>query len=634
MSPSQAELYKRPRLFVFIPAVALCAFLLVAVIHYVVSSSQAAESVQPDLSGWEMALADGSPIAPDPAGGLDLPEGAILYLTADAPAFASGQAVASVRSKGVLYAFLVDGQPAADPFGLLGGSGGSQALPGGIYTFRCGAGSRLTIAVQFLTVPPSMENLPSVTLYDGVADYDSQNVHLGAFSSLLIGLFLTIAFLMLAIFLMQLWRGAPEWGSLLLAVTALAICLNRTILYADIMRNTLKDPGLYLIVRHVPLLAVLLLLWQHLEGRAKKILAVPALGGVGCMAGLLGYNLAVPERVTGAVYFMRWWLLPLVLFALLLAGAWQAVRAWRGKAHHGSWFCRFFITAGCSMAAMICLSVLSVVLYGPSKPAWAYTPLAVEGFTLFRPALRLSYLTAISSFVLATYDFIQMFLSQEQERQAIILQNRFATEHADALYRTLLETRSVRHEIRSRTETLRILCEEGDLARIKAYVEQFYASSQITPSLYSANQLVNALVAPRLQTAQDAGIHVDALIQVPESLPVSDIDLSTLLVNMLDNAVVAASAVPDPAERQLTLRMNLRGNRLRLFCRNSYTGELTLRKDGLPASKRGKWHGCGMELMRRVAKKYDGSLNVEHENGLFTLDIFLLLPFPHKDQPD
>ena len=281
MSPSQAELYKRPRLFVFIPAVALCAFFLVAVIHYVVSSSQAAESVQPDLSGWEMTLADGSPIAPDPAGGLDLPEGAILYLTADAPAFASGQAVASVRSKGVLYAFLVDGQPAADPFGLLGGSGGSQALPGGIYTFRCGAGSRLTIAVQFLTVPPSVENLPSVTLYDGVADYDSQNVHLGAFSSLLIGLFLTIAFLMLAIFLMQLWRGAPEWGSLLLAVTALAICLNRTILYADIMRNTLKDPGLYLIVRHVPLLAVLLLLWQHLEGRAKKILAVPALGGVG-----------------------------------------------------------------------------------------------------------------------------------------------------------------------------------------------------------------------------------------------------------------------------------------------------------------------------------------------------------------
>ena len=102
MSPSQAELYKRPRLFVFIPAVALCAFLLVAVIHYVVSSSQAAESVQPDLSGWEMTLADGSLIAPDPAGGLDLPEGAILYLTADAPAFASGQAVASVRSTGVL----------------------------------------------------------------------------------------------------------------------------------------------------------------------------------------------------------------------------------------------------------------------------------------------------------------------------------------------------------------------------------------------------------------------------------------------------------------------------------------------------------------------------------------------------
>ena len=297
-----------------------------------------------------------------------------------------------------------------------------------------------------------------------VADYDSQNVHLGAFSSLLIGLFLTIAFLMLAFFLMQLWRGAPEWGSLLLAVTALAICLNRTILYADIMAQHPERPG-PLPDRPARAAAGRPAFGCGSTWKAgpKRSLRCRPWAAWGCMAGLLGYNLAVPGRVTGAVYFMRWWLLPLVLFALLLAGAWQAVRAWRGKAHHGNWFCRFFITAGCSMAAMICLSVLSVVLYGPSKPAWTYTPLAVEGFTLFRPALRLSYLTAISSFVLAMYDFIQMFLSQEQERQAITLQNRFATEHADALYRTLLETRSVRHEIRSRTETLRILCEEGDL---------------------------------------------------------------------------------------------------------------------------------------------------------------------------
>ena len=104
-----------------------------------------------------------------------------------------------------------------------------------------------------------------------------------------------------------------------------------------------------------------------------------------------------------------------------------------------------------------------------------------------------------------------------------------------------------------------------------------------------------------------------------------DIDLSTLLINMLDNAVLAASAVPDAAARTLTLRMEYARGRLLILCRNSYTGAVQMNKDGLPASHRGEWHGQGTRLMRRVAEKYGGVLDVRTDGGAFTLRTVLTL---------
>ena len=149
--------------------------------------------------------------------------------------------------------------------------------------------------------------------------------------------------------------------------------------------------------------------------------------------------------------------------------------------------------------------------------------------------------------------------------------------------------------------------------------------SRIVQGLYSANLLVNALVAPRLQAAQDAGVEVSAIIQVPEQLPMADIDLSTLLINMLDNAVLASSAVPDAAARTLTLRMEYARGRLLILCRNSYAGAVQMNKDGLPTSHRGEWHGQGTRLMRRVAEKYGGVLDVRTDGGAFTLRTVLTL---------
>lgn len=115
------------------------------------------------------------------------------------------------------------------------------------------------------------------------------------------------------------------------------------------------------------------------------------------------------------------------------------------------------------------------------------------------------------------------------------------------------------------------------------------------------------------------------LIQIPDTLPIPDLDLSTYLTNLLDNAVVAAT-VCENQPKLLTLRMELTGQRLRIYCRNSYEGEILFRDDGLPRSRSGEWHGYGMSLMRQVAEKYGGHLDLHCENGFFVAATELLLP--------
>lgn len=630
---NKAEPQWRSRLFVFIPALLLCLGLLAMVLVYMRQVGVAAPQAELDLASWQMTLADGTPVAPGADGALDIAPGQTLYLTGALPGGWSGPCVLSLEGAGVDAAVLVDGELMLNPSGrFVPGAGfdGTPFDPAGwewVCTFACPPGAALTVAVQFASAGPAAPALPQAVLYPDLAAYNDDLVSRSIIAALPTGVLLAAVGVLLLIFLMQSWAAAPDWNNLLLAGTALAFCLNRTVIYA------VDQPFTSLLAaRCLPLTFLPALLWSHLQGRAKKLLAPFALGGPGLMIALLFLNRYGSGPAHAAALQMQHRVLPLLFFALLAAGAAQAVPCKRRKSPPNPWYRRFYPLLGIVFGGMASLIIPIYLAFnwltGARNRFLTYAPSVADmplRPSFFPAAMRCAYLIFMVCLVLALLDFIQALMRQYSERQALELQNRFATEHAEALYRTLLETRAVRHEIRHQAETLRILCQQGDFDRVKAYVQQMAGESRIVQGLYSANLLVNALVAPRLQAAQDAGVEVSAIIQVPEQLPMADIDLSTLLINMLDNAVLASSAVPDAAARTLTLRMEYARGRLLILCRNSYTGAVQMNKDGLPASHRGEWHGQGTRLMRRVAEKYGGVLDVRADGSAFTLRTVLTL---------
>lgn len=629
----QAELPKRPRFLVFVLALVFCLALLMCVILFISRVNRPALRYELDLTSGSFCLSDGTQISPAEDGSLPVARGDTLYIQCALPGVYNGEALVLLNATGVDTALLVDGRLIVSPSGRFDPEQGfpRDNLPvlssedlDGLCTIHYEDDSHMTVAVQFLSAQPSLDTLPRITLSSPFVSYQSEMVNPDFLSALFAGLFLAAGGILLFVFLLMLWLGYIDFSILLLAVTALSLCALRLALCSNLMTVS-AYPELILLAKNLANLPLMWLLWLKLTpDLIKKLMFLLVLISTSAMSVLLFRQLTTDAQLLSSIGQMRYFWLPLCFFALLLVGVIDAIR-------HNAWYRKLFPIMGCVLLAASVMTFLFYLLSGQHRRLLA-PPMSsiVLQHTIFPLQSRLTVLIVFACFVLSIMQFLHLLLENDRELQTSVLHNRLANEHAEALYRTLLETRSVRHEIRSRTEALRALCEEGDLQRIRAYVEQFCEQSQISPSLYTANILVNALVAPRFQAAQDDGIQVNAIIQVPESLPIADLDLSTVLSNLLDNAVVAASSTPVGQPRELTFRMDLDRGRLHIFCRNSYAGTIRMKSDGLPASQGGEWHGYGMRLVRQAVKKYDGFLEVQYDDHSFTVRAVMLMPTDPK----
>ena len=62
--------------------------------------------------------------------------------------------------------------------------------------------------------------------------------------------------------------------------------------------------------------------------------------------------------------------------------------------------------------------------------------------------------------------------------------------------------------------------------------------------------------------------------------------------------------------------------------KNSFIGEVKLDDDGFPVTTKEdkRYHGFGLKSIRYVVEKYDGSVAVQVEDGMFNLNVLVPLP--------
>ena len=96
-------------------------------------------------------------------------------------------------------------------------------------------------------------------------------------------------------------------------------------------------------------------------------------------------------------------------------------------------------------------------------------------------------------------------------------------------------------------------------------------------------------------------------------------DVNVILGNLLDNALENAKS---NSKVNLDIKYNV--GMLQISMSNLYDGNVK-RLDGHIVSKKGDNHGYGLENIKRIVSKYEGSLVIDGRNERFETDIILYI---------
>lgn len=114
---------------------------------------------------------------------------------------------------------------------------------------------------------------------------------------------------------------------------------------------------------------------------------------------------------------------------------------------------------------------------------------------------------------------------------------------------------------------------------------------------------------------------VFADIYIPPGLAVDNFDMSIILGNLLLNA---CEAMENCTRKELAIILKY-GRGILLICiENTYDGILK-KRDGKIITRKGdaKGHGQGLSSVRRVVRKYDGSMKVDSDENRFRVEAVL-----------
>ena len=196
-----------------------------------------------------------------------------------------------------------------------------------------------------------------------------------------------------------------------------------------------------------------------------------------------------------------------------------------------------------------------------------------------------------------------------QQDRALRTELAVRSEHARLQQDYVRQTRELLHESRSRLTLISHYLDQEAWETLRSYLDGLLSPQWGADACqYSGNTLMDAVLTVELARAERAGVCVDLdLSPLPDTLPYADESLTSLLMNLLDNALEANERLPSPEDRWLTLHTELTQRGLRLRCVNAAPPQ-----SGTGTSKADKSaHGFGLPLLRRIAAEYGGTVELK-----------------------
>ena len=214
-----------------------------------------------------------------------------------------------------------------------------------------------------------------------------------------------------------------------------------------------------------------------------------------------------------------------------------------------------------------------------------------------------------------THDFGQKLTEMEYQYYQISLEN-------------TKKVKEMHHDISNHIQIVYSLFENGESQKGLEILNELRARyNNIDQIQYCNNSVINIILLTKISEAKKNGIEININIKDSlENLHIPDIDLSTVICNLLDNAIRGCLCSGSQTPKLV----------VEILCKNQYlvirvlnTCSLDMYFENVDSLKTTKTEtqtsGFGMSIILRTVKKYKGDFSVTAQNGMFAATAIMSL---------
>ena len=237
---------------------------------------------------------------------------------------------------------------------------------------------------------------------------------------------------------------------------------------------------------------------------------------------------------------------------------------------------------------------------------------------------------SISMLFILVASIVQYNVFGQQERRFANLKVKYRSSQLTDIHISELNTlysrlSQVQHNLKDHFLVIGRYSAEQNCSAISEYINELNPSDSYTP-ICVGNPVLDALISARASRAKAKQIQFDTKITLPDKMPISDVDMSILFGDLLENAFEAIDNIKTGERCFIRLVTKTVESYWVIICQNSSDRKKLKSLTHIPSSKEiSELHGMGTRQIYEIAQKTGGYVSFEKSDGIFTATVMIML---------
>lgn len=279
------------------------------------------------------------------------------------------------------------------------------------------------------------------------------------------------------------------------------------------------------------------------------------------------------------------------------------------------------VTFRLKMSMPYMVTVVCLVIGCIGSIYWVMQAKRLAGFTLNQFQVLLS----ISCVLLVCTTYLLLHVQEiRKEKEYADQQSRILEKNYQSAKQSYEANAKMYHDMKNHFLLLQGYLSDNKISEAQKYLEKINGEVDYSLEQWTGIGTIDYILSQKADIAKHQGIAISIHAEYPKDCKIDPVDLCTILTNLLDNAIEACEKQPKGTEKiiEVTIRRIHQFIIIRIT-NTSVAGPLA--SNGIFTTSKGNRqnHGWGIRSVKSAVEKYQGTIEFEYDNSIFTANVML-----------